>query len=130
LATVWADVAPYYFEFHWDNRAVWALDLPVEELDRAALDWQLDLPFWSTRPPEPLFDLRPRAVLADPSAHARHAERIRVADLRHPLDVMECRGRLAILDGMHRLARLTAEGSERLRVRRVPRSLIPRILRS
>ena len=127
---MWTDVAPFYFDFDWSNRAVWALDLPVGELDRAALDWHLELPFWSTRPPEPLFDLRPRAVLRDPSVHDRHAERIRRADLRYPLDVMECRGRLAILDGMHRLARLASEGTDRILVREVPRALIPRILRT
>jgi len=127
---VWTDVAPFYFEFHWDNRAVWALDLEVERLDRTELDWHLDRPFWSTRPPQPLFDLRPRDVLRDGSVHEVHAERIRVADLRYPLDVMQCRGRLAILDGIHRLARLESEGADEVRVRRVPRALIPRILRS
>ena len=124
---MWADVAPFYFEFDWDNRAVWALDLEVERIAREQLDWHLDLPFWSTRPPEPLFDLCPREVLHDPTVHEVHAQRIRDADLRFPIHVMERRGRLAILDGMHRLARLAREGTDSVDVRRVPRALIPRI---
>ena len=127
---MWADVAPYYFAFDWDNRAVWALDLEVEQIPRELLDWHLDLPFWSTAPPEPLFDLRPRDVLRDRDLHPLHTKRIDDADLRYPLHVMECRGRLAILDGMHRLARLAAEGSAFAAVRRVPRRAIPDILRT
>ena len=124
-----AEIEAVYFDFDWDKRRVWSLDVPVESIDRARLEWHLDLPFWSSRPPEPLFDLRPRAVLDDPAVHAIHAERVRTADLRFPMDAMAHGSRLCLLDGMHRLVRHVQQGHRRVSVRIVPRSMIPHIAR-
>jgi hypothetical protein len=46
-----------------------------------------------------------------------------------PLDVMEHRGRLCVLDGLHRLARAVVEGREVVAVRKVPRAVLPLIRR-
>lgn len=119
-----AEIAEVYFDFDWDKRKVWALDVEPENIDRERLDWHLDLPFWSSRPPLPLFDLIPRCVIDDRTMHAVHARRIAQADLTFPLDVMEHRRRLCIMDGIHRLAKALLEGRERVKVRRIPRSAV------
>lgn len=113
LRDVWPD-------FDWDNRRVWALAVPVTEIEVASLTWLLDEPLWSSRPPEPLFDLRPRDVLAEPDAHPQHAGRVRAADLAWPLDLYPHRGRFVVLDGLHRLARLVLQGASRAQVRCLP----------
>lgn len=119
-----AEISEVYFDFDWDNRKVRALDVVPESIERARLDWHLDLPFWSSRPPQPLFDLVPRSVIEELTIHPAHARRIEEADLTFPLDLMEHRGRLCIMDGIHRLAKAVMEGLEQVTARRIPRSAI------
>ena len=119
-----AEIAEVYFDFDWDKRKVWALDIGSAPLDRTSLDWHLELPFFSSRPPEPLFDLTPRRVIDDPTTHVVHARRIERADLAFPLDGMEHGGRLCIMDGIHRLAKAVMEGRGRISVRLIPRSAV------
>ncbi len=121
------DIAGVYLDFDWDKRRVWALDIEPEILSRKLLDWHLDLTFWSSRPSAPLFDLAPRQVVEDPSVHRVHAKRIEQADLSFPLDVMEHGGRLCVMDGLHRLAKIVRQGREQITVRRIPRAAIPGI---
>lgn len=118
-----------YFDFDWDRRRVWAVDTRPRVVERKLLDWHLDLPFWSTRPPEARFDVVPRDVIRHPSEHPVHTRRMREADLHYPIDVMEHGGRLCILDGIHRLARTALEGRRRVWVHRIPRSMIKHIRR-
>lgn len=99
---------------------MWALEIPVTEIDIAELQWHFDEPLWSSRPPEPLFDLTPREVLAEPSAYPHHTRRIRTAALEFPLDLFPYGGRWVVLDGLHRLARLVSDGAPCARVRRLP----------
>ena len=51
------------FDFHWDERKVWKLDVPVEKMDIADLEWHFDLPFWNTK--DGYYDLKPLEVLED-----------------------------------------------------------------
>jgi len=113
-----------YLDFDWDKRQVWALAVEAEPIALAQLEWHLDLPFWSSEPPLPRFDLRPRRVLADPSCHPVHADRIERAELRYPIDVMAHRGRLCVMDGLHRLAKAAQLGHRQLLVRRIPRARV------
>jgi hypothetical protein len=119
------EIAHVYFEFDWDKRKVWALDVAPQLIDRRLLDWHLELPFWSSEPPAPLFDIVPRTVMKHAAAHPVHAERIARADLSFPIDVMEHQGRLCVLDGLHRLAKATMEPRAMLPVRNIPRDQIP-----
>ena len=117
----------FYFDFNWSNALVWALEAPVEEVPLAELIWHLEIPIWSTVLGESRFDLKPRDVLHDPSLHPVHYQRLLDVDTRYPLDSMWTTDRFVILDGIHRLARLAREGAQTARVRRIPRSDIPRI---
>ena len=106
------EIAAVYVDFDWDTRRLWALELPVQLIERARLDWHLDLPFFSSRPPEPLFDVVPRRVMEDPAVSPVHARRIEEADLGYPLCVIEHRGRVCVLDGIHRVAKACGVGRE------------------
>lgn len=94
-----------FFSFRWDKRALWDLPTPATLLPIAELDWHLDLPVWSTQPPQALFDLRPREVIAQPALHPQHWQRILNAPLAYALDLFEYNGRWVIMDGYHRLAK-------------------------
>lgn len=88
------------FDFHWDNKKVWALDVPVAEITVADLAWHFDLPFH--RHKGKLYNLRPRDTMANPQKYKDEYERTLRADLSHPIDVMDNgKGRLVILDGLH-----------------------------
>ncbi len=113
------------FDFHWDNKKVWELDLPVEELPISELEWHFDVPFWFT--PGGFYDFKPNWVIENPDKYPERYERIMKADLSHPLDIMYWRGRWLLLDGLHRLAKAKLEGMENVNVRKVPVEDIPKI---
>ena len=109
-----------FFDFRWDTERLWALPTPVTHVRTSALSWHLDLPIWSTQPPRALFDLTPRAVLADLAAFPVHASRIRHADLTFPLELFQNGARWVIADGYHRLAQMFLAGSSTAAVRLHP----------
>ena len=93
-----------YFRARWDKHQLWRLDLPASSIKTSELDWHLDYPFWSSEPPEPLFDLHPRSVLSNPPEYPIHWNRVLSADLTYPIATASFGDRLVILDGLHRLA--------------------------
>lgn len=109
-----------YFRSRWDIRSIWRLPLAVEEIPMRDLEWHLNYPFWSSDPPNPLFDLEPRLVLENPSKHEIHANRLDSVDERYPIDLGRFGEVEVILDGIHRLAKLHSRGDQVVKVRRVP----------
>lgn len=115
------------FDFDWSEEKVWALDIPVEEIDIDELIWHFDVPFlWESGG---VYNLTPREVLDNPDAHKGEYERTIKADLGHPIDIMQNKGRWLILDGLHRLMRASILGMRKVRVRKVPRERIPDIVK-
>jgi hypothetical protein len=124
-ASVPRELAPYLLDFEWDRELLWALDIPVEHLPVACVEWQLDLPWW--RAGERPFALTPREVLREPDRYPGHSARALEACLGFPLDIAWLGGRWTILDGVHRLVKAVALGLRDVRVRKVPRSALPEI---
>lgn len=116
------------FDFSWDERKVWEIDAPVEEMGVDELTWHLDIPFlWSK--PDGYYDVRPRWVLEDPQKYVDEYERTLKSDIMYPIDIMWWRGRWVILDGLHRLMKQYSEGKVRVNVRRIPEVSIPLIIK-
>lgn len=113
------------FDFHWSEEKVWALDVPVVEMDIQELAWHLDIPFWDT--PGGYYDLTPHQVLEDPEKYKEEFERTMKADLVHPLDIMFWKNRWLLLDGLHRLAKAKQLGLKSVKVRKIPSSAVPEI---
>ncbi len=116
-------IARYWYSIDWDVPALWALDLPVETLPFMALEWHLDVPVW----PDPSgheYRITPRLVIEHPDIHAAEYARIEQADLSFPLEVYRNRGRLMILDGIHRLCHAYLRGDAEVRVRWIPHSAV------
>lgn len=49
------------------------------------------------------------------------------SDISYPIDIMENKGRLVILDGLHRLVKCKILGMYKVKVRIIPISEIPNI---
>ena len=114
------------FDFSWDPEKVWAFDVPVEEMPIGELTWHFDVPFiWSK--PDGFYDVNPSEVLEHPHKHPEEHKRTMDADTSHPIDIMSWKGRWLILDGLHRLMKLSIEGEETAQVRKIPKSAIPLI---
>jgi len=117
------------FDFSWDEQKVWALDYPIENMSINELTWDMDVPFlWSK--PNGYYDLTPTEVIENPDRHPEEYIRTIKADKVYPIDVMDWRGRWLILDGLHRLMRQVIEGQPSVKVRKIPQSAIPLIVKS
>jgi hypothetical protein len=116
----------------WDPKKVWRLNEPVEEMAIAELLWHFDIPFWDKGGNEKFnlteFNLTPWEVIKNPNKELVHFHKIHNADISHPIDIMENKGKWRILDGLHRLAQLYLKGDKTVRVRKIPRDRIPEIL--
>jgi len=70
------------------------------------------------------YALTPNQVMSDPYTYQKEYDRIMAADEKYPIDVMENKGRLVILDGLHRLVKQKLQGKKTIAVRIIPRSEI------
>ncbi|TSC90184.1 MAG: hypothetical protein G01um10145_288 [Microgenomates group bacterium Gr01-1014_5] len=113
------------FDFNWSEEKVWALDVPVVDMDVAKLEWHLDIPFWWTN--NGFYNLAPREVINNPEKHKEEYERVLNADLKHPLDIMFWRGRWLFLDGLHRFVKAYLRGDKTVKVRKIPQEAILQI---
>lgn len=114
------------FDFNWDEEKVWTLSVPTENMPIEELYWHFDIPFlWSH--PDGFYDVTPREVIENPGIHALEFGRTLNADTGYPIDIMFWRGRWVILDGLHRLMRLSMDGFEVIKVRKIPVTAIPDI---
>lgn len=117
------------FDFSWDERLVWALDYPVEKVPINELTWHFDVPFiWSK--PEGYYDVLPSDVLRNPEKYSEEYNRTLSTDISYPIDIMYWRDRWVILDGLHRLMKLSIEGAQMAQVRKIPQSAIPLIIKT
>ncbi len=113
------------FDFGWSEEKVWVLDVPTEEMDIEELVWHFEIPFWNTS--SGYYDLKPSDVLAVPGKHKAEFEKIMRADLSYPLDIMWWKNRWLLLDGLHRLVKAKQLGMEKIKVRKIPKEVIPLI---
>src|SRR3989338_4250787 len=114
------------FDFDWDSKKVWALELPTEEMPIEELLWHFDIPFWDSEGTD-AYNLRPWDLIANPVEEPTHFLAIEKADLDYPIDIMWNKGRWVILDGLHRLVKYYLQGVTLLKIRKVPEKMIPLI---
>ncbi|KKR12344.1 MAG: hypothetical protein UT41_C0002G0118 [Candidatus Wolfebacteria bacterium GW2011_GWC2_39_22] len=113
------------FDFSWDEKKVWALNIPITEMDISELEWHFDIPFhWHG---DEVYNLSSREILGDPARYKKEYDRTMNADLQYPIDIMQNKGRWLILDGLHRLMKASILGMGKVNVRIVPREKISEI---
>lgn len=115
------------FDFDWENERVWALNIPVTEMDIEELKWHFDIPFhWHKGG---VYNLKSREIIENPKEHKEEYDRTMKADMKYPIDIMENKGRWLILDGLHRLMKAYIQGVKKVKVRIIPRDKIPEIVK-
>jgi hypothetical protein len=115
------------FDFGWDEKKVWTLNYPTQKMKVDDLKWHFYIPFWGTKRDED-YNLKPIDVINNPKLSPDHYKRIMKSDLKHPIDLMKNKkGKLVILDGLHRLAKYYVKGITIANIRIIPRSEIPNI---
>lgn len=114
------------FDFHWDERKVWKLKVPAEEMPISKLEWHFKIPFWRL-PDNTPYSLKPIDVINHPEKFEKEYKRTLQADLKHPIDIMWNKGQWLLLDGLHRVVKAKILGMETVRVRKISRSYIPKI---
>ncbi len=111
---------------NWEEEKIWALDLPVTEIETEQLAWLLDVPFWENDASE-RWTVTPRDVIDRTPGTSREQERTTQADISFPIDIFENKGKWLVLDGLHRLTKLYMQGAEHIRVRSIPKDRFPEI---
>lgn len=85
----------------WQLEKLWALDLKVEPIEVGDLVWMFELPLWQLDGER--FKVTPNQVAETPMNYRPHYQRVMDADLDFPINLVAYRGRLVVLDGVHRL---------------------------
>lgn len=118
-------VLEYGFDFDWDEKDVWNLDYPVEQMKIETLEWHFDIPFWDWN--NECYNLTPNQVIEDKEKYMEQYDRIMKSNIDYPIDIMENKGRYVILDGLHRLTKYKILGFKEIKVRIIPRNEIKNI---
>ena len=85
----------------WRLDKLWALELKTEPVEVADLAWMFGLPLWQLHGER--FKVMPNQVATTPMNFRSHYERVMAVDLDYPIHLVAYRGRLVVLDGVHRL---------------------------
>ena len=115
------------FDFSWDEKKVWALNIPVTQMDINKLTWHFDIPFHWHR--DKVYNLKSREIIDNPDKYKEEYERTMKSDLSHPIDIMDNKGRWLILDGLHRLMKAYTQKKDKVQVRIIPRDKISEIIK-
>lgn len=106
-----------------DNNKLWALEVPVEEMDINELLWILDVPFWEDENGNIV--ITPMEVLNNLDNFPYHRDKIRNCDTSYPIDIMKNKkGKWLTLDGLHRLVKMHLNKESKIQVRKIPPEII------
>ena len=106
-----------------DNQKLWALKVPVEEMNIDELLWILKVPFWEDANGNIV--ITPNEVVNNPDQFSAHWDKLKIADTSSPIDIMKNKkDKWLTLDGLHRLVKLILDKETTVRVRKIPPELI------
>lgn len=106
-----------------DNQKLWALKVPVEEMNIDELLWIFDIPFWEDK--DGNIVITPIEVINNMDTYPFHRDKILNSDTSYPIDIMKNKkGKWLTLDGLHRLVKLHLNKVSKIQVRKIPPELI------
>jgi len=123
-------VQKQFFDFHWDRQLLWeqAGRVMADQLPLSDLLWTLELPIWPRFEGQKVHDLAPSEFLREPKRFPTHMERVLKSDPTFPLILMpNLDSRWVVIDGYHRLVKCMMERVPRVSVKKLDRSVIPKI---
>jgi hypothetical protein len=115
------EIQDVYFGFDWDSKKIWALDLPIVDMDISELTWHFDLPFWELEDTFS-YNCTPYDVMQGRAGTRVHRQRVVDANASYPIDVyyIKDKRKYGILDGLHRVVKLYQLGQKTVKVRILP----------
>lgn len=124
------EIQEVYFGFDWDSKKIWALDLPIEDIDISELEWHFYLPFWELENTF-AYNCTPMDVINNLKGTSLHRERIENANLSHPIDLyyIKDKAKYGILDGLHRVVKQYQLGQKTIKARILPEEKIGLVLK-
>jgi len=107
------------FDFDFDEKDFWDLDIPITTIDISELEWHFTIPFWDDEPGE--YNLKPIDVIKNPGKYPEHDRRVKNADTSYPLDILKNpkTGYWTLIDGLHRLVKLHLKDEKDVKVRKI-----------
>lgn len=69
-------VLKYGLDFDWDEKDVWALDYPIEDMEIEMLEWHFEIPFWNWN--NEWYVISPNDVIKNREYYKEQYDRIRV----------------------------------------------------
>lgn len=112
---------------NWDEEKMWALNLPIVEIDINELLWHFDVPWWTNDVNE-RWTITPWDVLHETADSKNQQSVVDQVDLAYPIDILKNKGRWLILDGIHRLVKSYKQDFKKVKVHIIPRERLPEIL--
>lgn len=111
---------------NWEEELIWSLDLPVKEINIKDLLWHLDIPYWDNDGGH-RWSVSPRDVINKEIGTMDEQKRVENVDIKYPIELFKNDGKIFILDGLHRLAKLYIKGEKTVKVRIIPKEMFPKI---
>lgn len=104
--------------FKTDEPKLWALDLPIEEIEISEIEYNLDICYLEQEGTDD-WNLSPRMLIENFEKEISHAKQTEKADLLHPIEIYNHKGKWIILDGVHRFTKAVRLGHTTIKVRRI-----------
>ncbi|HBT92081.1 MAG TPA: hypothetical protein DEA87_01200 [Candidatus Veblenbacteria bacterium] len=101
------------------------LPLPIIDIEIEKLLWHFDMPVWEKDGTDD-WNLRPWEVIRKEDGTMGHQKRILEADISHPIVVTVYNNKYAILDGVHRLAKIYMNGGKIIKAKVIPSEYLGR----
>jgi len=112
---------------NWDERKIWAIALPSEEMHIREFLWLFKIPYWESDNEEE-FIIRPWDVIYRRPGSTKQWIRTQKADLSFPIDVLYYKGNWIVLDGVHRLVKAYLQNKKTISVRIFPEERLNEIM--
>ncbi|MFH1670151.1 MAG: hypothetical protein ABIA92_01035 [Patescibacteria group bacterium] len=116
------------FGFTHDDKKLWDLNIPTEEISIDELEHNLDIAYLEKDGTND-WNLTLQELIDAPEQQPEHYAVIKHVDMQFPIEIYFFKGSWKILDGTHRYCRAVMEGMKTIFVRKIPDNMIPQILK-
>jgi len=115
--------------FKIDELKLWAMNIPVEEIDISEIEYNLDIPYLEKEGTDD-WNLSPRMLLKNFDKETSHAKKVKEVDVNYTIDINLHKNKWIILDGVHRFVKAIHLGHKTIKVRKVTSEIVYKVRRN
>jgi hypothetical protein len=104
--------------FKVDEPKLWVVNIPIEEMAIADLEYNLDIPYLEREGTND-WNLTPRMLIENFDKEFFHAKVVNEADISYPIEIYFHKNKWIILDGVHRFTKIVRLGLKTIKVRSI-----------